>query len=474
MKLSRTIGLFHGNIFLYSAIIGAGIFVSPKGVLKYSSLNIPISLSIWALCGILNMISGLCSTEIGTTFPRSAAFYFLLKRSLGATVAFLYIWIKLFAYFIGLAAPSLLVASYLIQPFYPGCSPPELPKKCLALAILWSLGLLNIQGLKTVSWFQTISALMKMTILCFISLTGIVLLVSGKKENVSRFQNNLDAEFPDASQIAEAFLQGLYAYKGSTLLINMAGEVKNPAHTLPRSLISAASVVTVIYLLTNISFLTVLTPKEIISSDTVAVSWMDRVFPSMQWIISLGISASIIDTMSCAILSGSRTIYAASQEGQLPRIYSMLNKHHSPALAVMQLIFASSIAVMHSNLINLIKYMGLASWFLNGLNMVALLTLRYRNPDLPRPYKVWLPMIFASLASSVFLIFMPIIRSPKMEYIYHAVFLFLGVLCYCLHVHLNQLSVFSEKITCYLQLLFNASPSEDDEICTCREKKYYK
>ncbi|XP_023558977.1 solute carrier family 7 member 13-like isoform X2 [Octodon degus] len=430
MKLSRTIGLFHGNIFLYSAIIGAGIFVSPKGVLKYSSLNIPISLSIWALCGILNMISGLCSTEIGTTFPRSAAFYFLLKRSLGATVAFLYIWIKLFAYFIGLAAPSLLVASYLIQPFYPGCSPPELPKKCLALAILWSLGLLNIQGLKTVSWFQTISALMKMTILCFISLTGIVLLVSGKKENVSRFQNNLDAEFPDASQIAEAFLQGLYAYKGSTLLINMA--------------------------------------------DTVAVSWMDRVFPSMQWIISLGISASIIDTMSCAILSGSRTIYAASQEGQLPRIYSMLNKHHSPALAVMQLIFASSIAVMHSNLINLIKYMGLASWFLNGLNMVALLTLRYRNPDLPRPYKVWLPMIFASLASSVFLIFMPIIRSPKMEYIYHAVFLFLGVLCYCLHVHLNQLSVFSEKITCYLQLLFNASPSEDDEICTCREKKYYK
>ncbi|XP_004643158.1 solute carrier family 7 member 13-like [Octodon degus] len=470
MQLSRTIGLFHGNIFLYSSIIGAGIFISPKGVLKYSSLNIPVSLSIWALCGILNMISGLCNTEIGTTFPASGASYFLLKRSFGAVVAFLYVWIKLFAYFIGLAMQILLVASYLIQPFYPGCSPPELPKKCLALAILWSLGILNIQGLKTVSWFQTISALMKMAILCFISLTGIVLLVSGKKENVSRFQNTLDAELPDASQTAEAILQGFYAYTGSALLINMAGEVKNPARTLPRSLISALSTVTVIYLLTNISFLTVLTPKEIISSDTVAVTWMDRVFPSMQWIISLGISASIIDSSSSAILSLSRTIYAASKEGQLPRIYSMLNKHHSPAVAVMQLIIATSIAIIPSNLINLIKYIGLISSFLSALNMVAILKLRYQNPDLPRPYKVWMPMIYFSIASSIFLVVMTIFQSLNIEHIYQFVFLFIGVLYYYLHVHLNQVSVFSEKITCSLQLLFNVSPSEDDEICICREE----
>uniref|UniRef100_A0A8C2V247 Solute carrier family 7 member 13-like n=1 Tax=Chinchilla lanigera TaxID=34839 RepID=A0A8C2V247_CHILA len=379
MQLSRAIGFFHGNIFLFSTTIGAGIFISPKGVLKSSSGNIPVSLSIWALCGILNIVNGLCAAETGATFPRSAAVYFLLKRTLGSCVAFLHVWIKLFGYFIGLAAQSLLVASSLIQPFYAGCSPPELPKKCLALAILWSLGLLNIRGVKTVSWFQTLSSLVKVAILCFISLAGIVLLVMGRKENVSRFESALDAELPDASQIAEAILQGFYPYVGSTVLVNIA--------------------------------------------DSVAATWVDRVLPSMQWVVSLGISMSIVDTTSCGILSGSRILYIASQEGQLPRIFSMLNEHLSPAAAVIQ----------------------------------------YQNPDLPRPYKVWLPMIFASLASSAFLIFMPIIQSPKMEHIYQVVFVLSGVLYYLLHVHFNQGSVYSEKITCYLQLLFNMSPSEDQE-----------
>ncbi|XP_005381785.1 PREDICTED: solute carrier family 7 member 13-like isoform X2 [Chinchilla lanigera] len=470
MQLSRAIGFFHGNIFLFSTTIGAGIFISPKGVLKSSSGNIPVSLSIWALCGILNIVNGLCAAETGATFPRSAAVYFLLKRTLGSCVAFLHVWIKLFGYFIGLAAQSLLVASSLIQPFYAGCSPPELPKKCLALAILWSLGLLNIRGVKTVSWFQTLSSLVKVAILCFISLAGIVLLVMGRKENVSRFESALDAELPDASQIAEAILQGFYPYVGSTVLVNIAGEVKNPSRTIPRSLISALSIVTVIYLLTNISYLTVLTPKEIISSDSVAATWVDRVLPSMQWVVSLGISASVIDTSSCGILSGSRLLYAVSQEGQLPLIFSMLNEHLSPAAAVIQLTLLTSIAVIPSNMTNLLKYVGLASWALTGLTMTALIKLRYQHPDLPRPYKAWLPMIFVSLVSSAFLIFMPIIQSPKMEHIYQVVFVLSGVLYYRLHVHLNQHSVFSEKITCYLQLLFNMSPSEDQQNCISTEK----
>ncbi|XP_003479946.2 solute carrier family 7 member 12-like [Cavia porcellus] len=467
---SRTIGFLHGNIFLLSAVIGAGIFVSPKGVLKYSSLNIPVSLSIWALCGILSMINGLCVAELGTTFPTSAAPYFFLKKSLGSCVAFLNLWMEVFGLFIGLAAQSLLVASYLIQPFYDLCLPPELPKKCLALAILWSLGLLNIRGLAIISWFQTVSTLMKMAILCLISLTGIVLLVTGKKENIFKFENALDAEFPDASQIAEAILQGFYSYGGSTFLVNLAGEVKNPGQTLPRALISALSIVTVIYLLTNISFLTVLTPKEIIFSDSIAVTWMDRVFPSMQWVISLGISTAIIDNISCGILKGSRMLYAASQEGQLPLIHSMLNERLSPAVAVIQLIILSSIAVIPSNLTNLIKYLGLICWVLSGLNMIGLLKMRYKDPDLRRPYKVWLPLIFASLASSLFLIFMPIIQSPKMEHVYQVIFVLCGLLYYWFHVHLNQHSVGSETITCYLQLLFNVSPSGDHETCISTNK----
>ncbi|XP_063137601.1 solute carrier family 7 (cationic amino acid transporter, y+ system), member 12 isoform X1 [Rattus norvegicus] len=223
MQLLRGLGFFHVNMFLFSATIGTGIFVSPKGVLKYCSLNIPIFLSIWAGCGLLSMMNAVCLAEIAATYPVSGASYYFLKRALGSSVAFLSIWIKIFACTLGISAQCLLIASSLIQCFYSECQAPELPKKCLALAILWSFGILSARGIKPVAWFNTISSLMKLSVLCLISLTGIVLLVIGKKENVSRFEKALEAELPNVSQIAEAILQVYYAYLGSSFLIVIAG-----------------------------------------------------------------------------------------------------------------------------------------------------------------------------------------------------------------------------------------------------------
>ncbi|CAO2579968.1 Solute carrier family 7 member 13 [Lemmus lemmus] len=388
MQLLRAIGFFHGNMFLFSAVIGAGIFVSPKGVLEFSSLNIPVCLSIWAVCALVSMMNALCLAELGTTFPVSAAPYYFLKRSLGSSVAFCSFWIKLLGFSLGLGAQSLLIASYLLQPFYVGCPVPELAKKCLALAILWLLGILNSRGVMNVFWFNSISSLLKMGTLCLIILTGIALLVTGKREYVSKFENALDAELPVASQIVEAILQAFYAYMGSSLLVNIAGEVKNPSETIPKSLMFGLPIIALIYLLTNVSYLAVLSPQEIIASDSVAVTWMNRVSPSMQWVVSLAISISILNNSGCGVLSASRVFFSASQEGQLPLIYSMLNDHHCPVVAVTQMIILSSLAIITLNLIYVVKYLGLIYFIGNGLNMIALLKLRYKDPDLPRPYKV--------------------------------------------------------------------------------------
>ncbi|XP_005361903.1 solute carrier family 7 member 13-like [Microtus ochrogaster] len=463
MQLLRVVGLIHANMLLLSSTIGAGIFVTPKAVLMYSSLNIPVCLSIWALGGLLSMMNALCLAELATTFPVSGASYFFLKKTLGSSAAFLSLWIKRFVHLLSIGAQSLLIASYLIQPFYSGCPAPELPKKCLALAALLSFGILSAQQMKTVVQFQTISSLMKVAILSLISVTGIVLLVIGKNENVSRFKNVLDAELPDASQFVEAFLQVYYSYLGASLLINIAGEIKSPTNTIPKSLMSGLSIVILIYLLTNISYLTVLSPQEIISSDSSAITWMNRVVPSTQWAISLGISVSLMNTISCGILSASRIFYCASQDGKLPFIYSMLNEHHSPVVAVFMIIILSSISIITSNLIYLVKYVGLGTWCINLMNMIGLLKIRFQKPDLPGPYKVWLPFIFGSIALSVFLIFTPMIQSPNIEHVYQVVFLFCGLLCYWLQTHLKRYDVCFDKITCYWQLFFNVSPSENQD-----------
>ncbi|XP_052034758.1 solute carrier family 7 member 13-like [Apodemus sylvaticus] len=462
MQLLRALGFFHVSMILISTTLGTGIFVSPKGVLQYSSLNIPVFLSIWAGCGLLSIMNALCLAEMGTTFPVSGAPYYFLKRSLGSSVAFLNLWISLLTHFLSISAQCLLIATTIIQCFYSGCPAPELAKKCLALAILWSFGILGAQGIKTVAWFNTVSSIMKLSVLGFISLTGIVLLVNGKKENVSRFENALDAELPNISQFIDAILQVYYSYIGAAVIIVLSGEIKRPTD-IPKTLIYGLSTVTVVYLLTNISYLTVLTSQEIMSSDSVGVTWMTRVFPSMQWLVSLVISAFLVGSASCGIVSASRLFYSASREGQFPFICSMLNDHHSPVVAVILIVILSSAAVISSSIIYLIKYVSLGAWCLHLLQMIGLLKLRYQNPDLPRPYKVWLPFIYGFLASSLFLIFTPVIQAPNIEHVYQVVFLFCGLLCYWIQANFKGHTACFDTITCYCQLLFNVSPSEDPE-----------
>ncbi|XP_072807757.1 solute carrier family 7 member 13-like [Vicugna pacos] len=469
-QLQRVIGYFHGTIFLFSIIIGAGIFVAPKGVLKYSSLNVGVSLSIWAACAVVSTMAALSHAELGTTFPRSGAQYYFLKRSLGPFIAFFYLWINLFSTPAGIAARGLLLAGYITQPFYPGCFVPEMPKKCLALAILWCLGILNARGVKEVTWFQTVSTVVKMTVLCFISVTGLVLVVRGRKENLARFENAFDGEVPNASQIAEAFLQGLYAYSGWGVLVRIAGELKNPSETIPKCVITALTLVALIYLLVNVSYIAVLTPREIVSSDAVAVTWMDRVIPSMQWAISIGVSSSIVSSLNCTVFSTSRLWYMASQQGQLPLIFSTLNIQSCPIVAVIQMLIFASILIIPSDLILLINYVGFTDWIQLGLMMTGLLKLRYREPHLSRPYKVRLPFVFGTIAMSLFLVLTPVIKSPQMHHIYVLLFILSGLLFYLPFVHFSLGSTYFNKITCFLQLLFNVSPADDtDEYISTEE-----
>lgn len=224
IQLKRVFGYRWGTSFLIVKIIGMGIFVAPTGVLKYCHMNVGLSLCVWAACAPLAVIDALCSAEIGVTFPCSGAQYYFLLRCFGSGVSFLNLWTSLFLGPGTMASQALLLAKYSIQPFFPGCPAPGLPTRCLALAFLWVVGILSSRGVKEVAWLQVASTVLKMAILGLISLSGVVLLVTGREENVASFQNPFQAEYPDASHLIQAFYQGWFAYLGGGALTFIAGD----------------------------------------------------------------------------------------------------------------------------------------------------------------------------------------------------------------------------------------------------------
>ncbi|KAL2766931.1 solute carrier family 7 member 13, partial [Daubentonia madagascariensis] len=464
IHLKRVFGYYWGTSFLIINIIGAGIFVAPKGVLKYSCMNVGLSLCIWAGCAILAMMTTLCSAEIGINFPCSGSNYYFIRRCFGSLIAFLNLWTLLFVGPGTVASQALLLAEYSIQPFYPTCSAPNLSKKCLALATLWIVGILNSRGVKEVTWLQTASTVLKMSVLGLISLSGVVLLVKGRKENVERFQNAFDGEFPDASQLTEAIFQGYFAYSGGGCFTYIAGELKNPRKTIPRIIFTALPLVTIVYLLVNISYLTVLTPKEILSSDAVAITWTDRVFPSLTWIIPFAISASLFSTLLINVFESSRLIYIAGQQGHLPLLFNTLNSYSSPFLSVLLIVTVGSLAIVLTNLTDLINYLYFVVSFWSVLSAIGILKRRFQEPDLPSPYKVFLPFPLAAMAIGLCLVLIPLVKSPSMHYVYVLLFLISGLLFYIPLIHFKLRLVWFEKMTCYLQLLFNIClPDVSDE-----------
>ncbi|XP_012629699.2 solute carrier family 7 member 13 [Microcebus murinus] len=455
IQLRRVFGYYWGTNFLITNLIGAGIFVAPKGVLQYCSMNVGLSLCVWAGCAVLSMMTALCYAEIGINFPCSGSNYYFIKRCFGSLIAFLYLWIFVFVVIGLIASQAQLLAEYGIQPFYPSCSAPKLSKKCLALAMLWIVGILTSRGVKGVTWLQRASVALKMSILGLISLSGVVLLVRGRKQNVARFQNAFDGEFPDASRLIEAVFQGYFAYSGGGCFTLIAGELKTPRKTIPRIIFTALPLVTILYLLLNISLLTVLTPKEIISSDAVAIAWTDRVFPSLAWVIPFAISASLFSNLLINVFESARVIYIASQHGHLPLLFHTLNSYSSPFVSVLLLVSMGSLAIVLTNLIDLINYLYFMVSFCSVLSMVGILKRRFQEPDIPSPYKVFLPFPLITMAISLCLVLIPLVKSPSLRYVYVLLFVSSGLLFYIPLIHFKLRLVWFEKMTCYLQLLFN-------------------
>ncbi|NXJ28203.1 S7A13 protein, partial [Dicrurus megarhynchus] len=468
MQLKRNIGYFDGVSFIIGSIVGAGIFVSPTGVLKHSLLNVGVALTIWTASGLVSLMGALCYAELGTALPFSGGEYSHIKRGLGSLPAFVFIWTSTFTKPASNAARALLFAEYATQPFYGICPAPDVLKKCLALAVLWSLGILNGLSVKMAAWVQTVFTLLKMMALSVIAVGGIVLLIARQKESLARFEDMFSSEIPNASQVAEAFFQGLYAYGGWWSLNYMAEEIKSPSRNIPLTVMTAVPAVIVFYLLVNVSYLTVLTPKEIVSSVAVAVTWADRVIPSVAWIIPLSVAVSIFGALNSSMFTLGRLSYAGSQSGHLPVLISMLNVHScTPAPAMIFSTTIASIFIIPSDLITLTNYFGFSAWLMIGLTCASLIVLRYREPHLHRPYKVFLPVPFVMVAMSFFLVLAPIVWSPNLQYVYAFLFMLGSVIVYLPFIHVKLHFAFLDKITCHLQLLLEVCPADESATGKC-------
>ncbi|XP_008698607.1 b(0,+)-type amino acid transporter 1 isoform X1 [Ursus maritimus] len=328
LRLRREIGLWSAVSLIAGCMIGSGIFMSPQGVLVYTG-SPGASLVVWAVCGLLATMGALCYAELGALVPKSGGEYAYILQIFGSLPAFLviYTFVLLFRP-AAIAAVSLSFAEYAVAPFYPGCSSmPQAVLKGVAATCILLLMLVNCWSSRLATMLTNVCTVAKVFSLLVIVGGGAVVLGQGRgytEAFLFAFHNTTQ----QAGRIGMAFYQGLWSFDGWNNVNYVVEELKNPKQNLVWALMIAIPLVTSLYLLVNISYLLVLSPNEILSSNAMAVSWGNQVLGAWAWLVPLAVTLSTFGSVNGTFFGGSRVCYVAAREGHMLSGLDDLWNHH--------------------------------------------------------------------------------------------------------------------------------------------------
>ncbi|XP_076470150.1 b(0,+)-type amino acid transporter 1-like [Babylonia areolata] len=473
VRMQRSVGLVSGTTLIVGTIIGSGIFISPKGMMEGCG-SVGLTLLLWVGCGALSTMGALVYAELGTAVPRSGGEHAYLlytftggkkhipRGGVGRVPSFLFDWIGLLIIRPTMfAVMSMALGTYAVKPFYPTCDPPPMAVKLVTAVAMCLIGVLNCVSVKVATSVQNVCTFTKVGALIIIAIGGIVELIKGNTEN---FEDIFGDTSNSAAKVAIAFYNGLWAFDGWNSLNFVTEELKNPSRNLPLAIMIGIPLVTLCYVLANIGYLAVMTKPEILQSHAVAVRWGEVVLGQyMTWLMPAFVIVSTFGSANGCLFTSGRLSYAAGREGHFPQFLGFISvDRRTPVPAIMFTVSLGICLIIPSDLGLLIDIFIFASWLFYGWTTLALLILRYTQPDLHRPYKVPIVVPILMLLACLYLLLAPIIQNPGGSGSFTLLLLALGIVAYVPFVHMNIRLPGMEQLTRLLQKIFCIVPTHQD------------
>ena len=399
----RQVGVWQAVSVCVGMVIGAGIFRSPSVVAANLGTEAQVLLA-WAFGGAMSLAGALCFAEMAAAFPDPGGDYHFLRRAYGPRAGFLFAWSR----FAVIHTGSMAMLGFVLGDYAGGLlglgawgSP------AIAVIAIAALAAINLAGLRMGIGTQVALMTLVFAGLLAVGFGGVVLALEGVPP---ASPGGAGGNATDAAHLGTALVFVFLAYGGWSDAATLSAEMRDERRGISRALLAGMAIVTALYLLANWAYLRGLGLAGVAASQAPAADLMLRAFgPAGQAAIVAVVAVTAITSMNAILIAGARTTYAAARDtGGLGALGEWHAVRGTPAWAVVA-IAAVALGLValgawaRSGFSTMVDFLSPVYWFFLGMSGAALIVLRRRFPEAPRPFRVpgypWVPLAFVATSA---------------------------------------------------------------------------
>lgn len=442
-ELKRTLGLIDATSIVAGSMIGSGIFIVTSQMARDVG-SAGWLLFLWLLTGLITVFAALSYGELAGMMPNAGGQYVYIQRAYGRMISFLYGWTVFTVIQTGVIAAVAVAFAKYTSVFFPELNNSLLSigesftvtyAQLIGMLSIVFLTMINSRGVHNGKTIQLIFTSAKLFALFALIVLGIAI---GLKGDVlaENFKNMWEASKttvnPDGTlSVIPLAGSALLGAMGATIINSLfssdawnnvtfiAAEIKDPKKNIPRSLFLGTLIVTIIYILANIAYLSLLPLKGnpagvdafsqgimFPSNDRVGAAAASMIFgdPAVVMMAAL----IMISTFGCnngLILAGARLFYAMAKDGLFFKKAATLNEKQVPSKALWLQCIWACVLCLSGKYGDLLTYATFASLLFYILTIAGIFVLRKKEPDAERPYKAFgypvIPALYILITSAI-------------------------------------------------------------------------
>ena len=377
-------------------MIGTGVFTS----LGFQLLDIqstPVLMMLWVVGGFSALCGALSYAELGAALPRSGGEYHFLTEIYHPCAGFISGWVSAT---VGFAAPTALAA--LTFGSYLNSSGLSIDPIWLATAAIITLTAAHCTTRARSGTTQTGFTALKILLILGFSVAALTLGHGVSQVEIAWTDDATVALGSGAFAVSLIYVN--YAYSGWNAATYISGELSSPQRSLPWVLGISTTLVAALYCLLNFVFLSVAPIEAMAGKVEVGVIAAEYAFGSTTGALMGALLALLlISTISAMILAGPRVLHRIGQD--YPR-FAWLARENKDAIPVVAIIVQSGTALLFlwsASFEQILIFSGATMALNTFATVLGLFILRWREPNLPRPFRVTLypftPLVFLGITS---------------------------------------------------------------------------